>query len=177
MHLCLSLSEGRLFVAVSLSWWIIAPYTVWKVTSPLPVAFQYQFNINVHFLGKLVSMYIDVELVQEGLDIALVIYVQKSSLEVLSEGHIFVAVSLSWWIIAPYTVWKVTSPLPVAFQIVADPLYFSRALLLTPPVLFSILVFVSHSIFWIFQHPGWEVPDVVWISLSGLPFGCVGFIR
>ena len=46
--------------------------------------------------GLLVSQYIYVELVQEGLDIDLVLDGQKASLEVLSEDHIFVAVSLDW---------------------------------------------------------------------------------
>ena len=46
--------------------------------------------------GLLVSLGIDVELGQEGLDNNLVIYGQKSILEVLSEGQILVVVSLTW---------------------------------------------------------------------------------
>ena len=44
----------------------------------------------------LVSMGIDVELGQEGLDITLVLDVQKSSIEVLSKSQILVAASLTW---------------------------------------------------------------------------------
>ena len=42
--------------------------------------------------GLLVYLGIDVKLGQEGLDIILVIDVQKASLEVLSEGQILVAI-------------------------------------------------------------------------------------
>ena len=50
--------------------------------------------------GLLVSLGIDVELVREGLDITLVLDGNNSILEVLSEGQIIVAVSLSWWLSA-----------------------------------------------------------------------------
>ena len=46
----------------------------------------------------LVSLGIDVELVQEDLYITLVLGGQKASLEVISEGHIIVTVYLTWWI-------------------------------------------------------------------------------
>ena len=46
----------------------------------------------------LVSMGIDVELLQEVLDIALAIYGLKSILEVLSECRLLVAVLLACWI-------------------------------------------------------------------------------
>ena len=46
--------------------------------------------------GLLVSMGIYVELGQEGLGITLVLDGQKASLEVLGEGQIIVAVSLTW---------------------------------------------------------------------------------
>ena len=61
--------------------------------------------------------------------------------------------------------------------LVVNPLDFYRSVLLSPPVLFSILVFVSHSTFWLFQHPEWEVSDVGWLSISGIPVGGVGFLR
>ena len=57
-----------------------------------------------------------------------------------------------------------------------EPLAFSGRVFFTPPILFSILGFISHSTFWIFQHPGYKVPDVGWLSPSGLPVGYVGFI-
>ena len=65
----------------------------------------------------------------------------------------------------------------MVFWLVVDPLTFASVVILAPPVLFSILVFVSHSNFWIFQHPGLEVPDTGWIYLSGIPVGGVVFLR
>ena len=44
----------------------------------------------------LVSMGIDVESGQEGLDITFVLDVQKSSIEVLSKGYIIFVASLNW---------------------------------------------------------------------------------
>ena len=67
--------------------------------------------------------------------------------------------------------------LPVVFCIVAEPLEFTRAVLLTPPILFYILGFIYHSTFWLFYHPGWEDPDLGFLSLRELPVVCVGFIR
>ena len=45
--------------------------------------------------GLIVSLGIDIELVQEGLDISLILDFHKASLEVLSEGQLLVAVSQS----------------------------------------------------------------------------------
>ena len=53
------------------------------------------------------------------------------------------------------------------FLLESGPLAFYRAVFLAPPVLFSILGFF-YSTFWIFEHPGWEVPGVVGLSLNGL---------
>ena len=47
----------------------------------------------------LVYLGIYVELVQEGLDTNLVLDGQNSITEVLSEGHILVALYLDWWLI------------------------------------------------------------------------------
>ena len=55
--------------------------------------------------GLLICMGINVELGQEGLDIALILGGYKASLEVLGEGHILVTVSLAWWIIASSAAW------------------------------------------------------------------------
>ena len=49
--------------------------------------------------GLLVSLGVYVEFLQEGLNINLVLYFQKTSLEVLSEGHLLVSVSLTWCLI------------------------------------------------------------------------------
>ena len=49
-------------------------------------------------LGPLIYLGIYVELGEEGLDITLVLDGQKDNLEELSERHILVAVSLTWWI-------------------------------------------------------------------------------
>ena len=103
--------------------------------------------------GLLVSLDIDVELVQEGLDITLVLDGHKASLEVLSEGQIIIDVSLSWWLSDSSAVWCGVGPLPVLFWIVENPLAFASAVLLTPPILFSVIVFISRSNFWLFQHP------------------------
>ena len=65
----------------------------------------------------------------------------------------------------------------MVFWIVVDPLAFSSAVFLTPPVFFSVLVFVDHSTVWLYQNPGWEVPDVCWLSLSGIPVEGVVFLR
>ena len=46
--------------------------------------------------GLIFSLGIDVELGQEGLYITLVLDGQKSSLEVLSEGHILASISFDW---------------------------------------------------------------------------------
>ena len=48
-------------------------------------------------LGLIVSLGIDVELGQEGLDKTLVLDVKKDILEVLSEGKLIVDVSFTWW--------------------------------------------------------------------------------
>ena len=53
--------------------------------------------------GLLISLGIDVELVKEGLYIALVLDGQKASLEVLSEGQLLVSVFLTWWLSDSYT--------------------------------------------------------------------------
>ena len=55
--------------------------------------------------GPIVSLGIDVELGQEGLEIALIFDVYKFSLEVLGEGQLLVAVSLTWWISDPSSTW------------------------------------------------------------------------
>ena len=55
--------------------------------------------------GLLVSVGIDVDLVQEVLKITLVLDVQKTSLELLSEVQLLVDVSLAWWLSASYTDW------------------------------------------------------------------------
>ena len=54
-------------------------------------------SIHFPFPGLLVFLVVYVELVHEGLGITLVLYVQKDSLEVLSEVQIIVDVSLVWW--------------------------------------------------------------------------------
>ena len=46
----------------------------------------------------IVSIGIYVEFLQEGLDIMLVVDCQKFRSEVLSEGHLLVAVFLNWWV-------------------------------------------------------------------------------
>ena len=51
-------------------------------------------SLRAPILGLLVSLGIDVELGQEGLDIAFVLDEQKDVLEVLSEDQLLVAVSL-----------------------------------------------------------------------------------
>ena len=53
--------------------------------------------------GLLIYLGIYVELGQENLDITLVLDVQKTRLELISEGQILVAVSLACWISASYT--------------------------------------------------------------------------
>ena len=50
------------------------------------------------FPGLLVTQGIYVELGQEGLDITLVLDGHMVNLELLSEGKLFVAVSLTWWL-------------------------------------------------------------------------------
>ena len=52
-----------------------------------------------------VSLGINVELIQEFLDIALILDFYKASLEVLGEGRLLVAVSLAWWLSASSTAW------------------------------------------------------------------------
>ena len=67
------------------------------------VALDMQFencgSLHAPVPGLLFSMIVGVELVQEELDITF-LDGQKSSLEFLSEVHLIVAVSLSWWIIS-----------------------------------------------------------------------------
>ena len=53
-------------------------------------------------MGLLFSTGIDVELGNTGLDITLVLYVQKTSLEVLIEGQFLDDVSPYWWLSASY---------------------------------------------------------------------------
>ena len=102
--------------------------------------------------GLLVSLGIDVEMGQEGLDIALVLDGQNSSSEVFSEGRILVSVSLAWWLSASSTSSWGTSPLPVIFWIVAYPLSFSSVVFLIPPILFSFRGFIYYYTFWLFQY-------------------------
>ena len=118
--------------------------------------------------GLIVSLGIDVELEQEGLDIYLVLDGQKSSLEFLSYGQLLVAVSLAWCLSYSSASLLGSGPLLILFWPVTDPLAFASAVFLTPPILFSVPGFISHSTFWLFHHPGLDVLDVGWISLSGL---------
>ena len=97
-------------------------------------------SIYTHVPVLLVSLVIDVELVQEGLDITLILYGQKDSLELLSEGHIIVASSLAYCISASSAIWWGYVPLPMVFWLVTDPLAFAIAVFLTPPILFLSLV-------------------------------------
>ena len=90
------------------------------------------------------------------MDITLVIYDMKASLEVLSEGKLLVDVSLAWFPMDSSDTLLGAGPLPVIFWLVVYPLIFVRAVLLTPPILFSILGLIAHSIFCLFQHPWWE---------------------
>ena len=60
--------------------------------------FEYFGSLRAPVPGLLFSLGIDFKLVQEGLDITLVLDGQKDNLEELSERHILVAVSLTWWI-------------------------------------------------------------------------------
>ena len=69
----------------------------------LGIQFDKCSSIRSFVPGLLVSLGIDVELVQEGLDIALVLDGQNASSEVFSEGRILVAVSLTWWLSASST--------------------------------------------------------------------------
>ena len=66
----------------------------------LGVHFENCDSLHAPVSSLLISLGIDVELVQEVLDIILVLGGQSSSLEVLSEGQIRVAVSLAWWLSA-----------------------------------------------------------------------------
>ena len=88
-------------------------------------------------------------------------------IELLSEGWLLAAISLAWWLSASSAAWLGASTIHVVFWLVMDQLAFVSTVFLAPTVLFSILVFF-HSNFWLFHHPGWEVPDLVWLSLSGL---------
>ena len=114
----------------------------------------------------LVSLLIVVELVQEGFYISVLLGGQKASLEFPSEGRIFVDVSLSWCLSDSSDVLWGAGPLLVVFLLAADPLAFFIAVFFTPPILFSVIGFISYSTFFIFQHTGWEVLDVGWLSLS-----------
>ena len=60
-------------------------------------------SLHAPFPGLIVSVVVDVELVQEGLDITLFTDVHKATLEVLGEVHLLVSVSLAWWISASPT--------------------------------------------------------------------------
>ena len=62
-------------------------------------------SLSVPVPSPLGSLDIDVELIQEVLDIALVIDGYKTSIEVLGEGRIIVVVSLAWWLSASSTAW------------------------------------------------------------------------
>ena len=53
--------------------------------------------------GLIVSLGSYVDLGQKGLDITLNLYGHKTSLEVLSKGHLLVYVSLTWCLRASYT--------------------------------------------------------------------------
>ena len=55
--------------------------------------------------GLLVYLFIDVELVQEGLEVTSIIDGYKASLELLGEGQIIVSVSLTWWFSATSSIW------------------------------------------------------------------------
>ena len=57
-------------------------------------------SIHAPVLCLLYSLGIDIELVQKGLGITLVLDGQKDSLEFLNLGQIIVAVSLPWWLSA-----------------------------------------------------------------------------
>ena len=112
-------------------------------------------SLRAPVLGLLIYLGIYVELGQEIFDITLVLGWHKAILGVLSEVQIIVSVFLAWWISDSFTYWWGTGPLPMIFYHVVDPLAFARAVLLAPPILLFILGFVSHSIFWLFQHTGW----------------------
>ena len=60
-------------------------------------------SLHVPLPGLLFYLIIYVELGQEGLEITLVLDEHKSSLEVLSEGHILVDISLAWCLSYSYT--------------------------------------------------------------------------
>ena len=97
--------------------------------------------------GLLVSLIIQVELVQEGLEITLVLDDQKSSLEFLSEGQISVTASLTWWLSSSSTTRWGTVLVPGIFWLVEYPLSFSSMVFLAPPILFSALGFFPNTPF------------------------------
>ena len=66
----------------------------------LGVHFENFVSLRSPVPGLLVFLVIDVELVQEILDIPFVLDIHNAILEVLSEVHNLVSVSLSWWISA-----------------------------------------------------------------------------
>ena len=69
---------------------------VWVELVALGMQFGNDCSLRAPGTGVLFSLGIDVELGQEVLDNNLVIYGQKSRLEVLSGGQILVVVSLTW---------------------------------------------------------------------------------
>ena len=92
--------------------------------------------------GLLVFLNFFVELVKEGLDIALILDGYKASLEVLGEGRLCVSISLAWWLSASSAAWWGSGLLPMVFWIVSEPLSSSRLVFLAPPLLFSVLFFL-----------------------------------
>ena len=77
-------------------------------------------------LGLIVSMVVDVELVYEGLYITVVLDVQKSGLEFLSEGWNIFDISLYCMLSAYSTDWRSTGLITVIFFLVSYPPPFSR---------------------------------------------------
>ena len=69
----------------------------------LGVHFEKCGSLRAPVPGLLFSLGVYVELVQEGLDITLVLDVQKAILEVPNESQLLFAASLSWWISASST--------------------------------------------------------------------------
>ena len=57
------------------------------------------------------------------------------------------------------------------FLSVVDLLAFAGAVFLAPPIIFPIVGLVLHNLYWIFQNPGWEIPDMDWLYIFCFPVG------
>ena len=83
---------------------------------------------------------------------------QETSLEVLSQGHIFVAwrgtSALAWLLGSSYISWQGCVPIYVIWWLMVDPLAFTIAVFFATPILFTISGLVSCAPFWIFQNLG-----------------------